>query len=512
MAPRAWAPRPAPRSARSCSTSAAGRRVGPSGRDGDPGPSRDQPRRPARHDRGRRHPRPAAAARPRTPRWWPAAMGKTCVCGAEALDVDARCRPASPSDGCRGREGDAHLDRRHHRHGLPRRGPGPGHHRWSATSRASRASTRTPLVSRRPPVSSAHADEARQLACTGERGYGGRRRPGAAGSAPQGIGLCRTEHMFLGERRAPWSSSSSSPTTDAERTAGARRRCCRCSARTSRRSSPRWTACRSRSRLLDPPAARVPAWRWRNSPSRRGADRGEDRRAGCRKLLARGPAHARTEPDARTAGCAPRASLVPGLYAMQVRAIASSAVALVHGERPHPARRSWCRWSPPSSELDAVRTEIELTLAEVGTPAIPIGTMIEVPRAALTAGRSQPPPNSSPSAPTTSPSSPGGSPVTMSRRRSFSRLPTGWADRRLAVRVDRHRRRGRIDQDRHRPGPVGPTRSSRRRARRTWRRPGVGAFLPRRRPRLPFLLSFRVPVARLEAGRAAISGSTSDTR
>ena len=58
----------------------------------------------------------------------------------------------------------------------------------------------------------------------------------------QGIGLCRTEHMFLGDRRVliervilavpPRSATTRWP------------RCCRCSARTSPSCSTRWTGCR----------------------------------------------------------------------------------------------------------------------------------------------------------------------------------------------------------------------------------------------------------------------------
>ena len=62
----------------------------------------------------------------------------------------------------------------------------------------------------------------------------------------QGIGLCRTEHMFLGERRE----LVERPDPGRGRRASGRRRwtrCCRCSARTSPRSSRRWTGCRSRS-------------------------------------------------------------------------------------------------------------------------------------------------------------------------------------------------------------------------------------------------------------------------
>ena len=90
----------------------------------------------------------------------------------------------------------------------------------------------------------AHADGARRLrvrtnADTPEDAARARR------FGAQGIGLCRTEHMFLGERR-----ELVEKLIVAEDEAGGRTRsprCCRCSARTSPRSSRRWTACRSRS-------------------------------------------------------------------------------------------------------------------------------------------------------------------------------------------------------------------------------------------------------------------------
>ncbi|TDD30516.1 pyruvate, phosphate dikinase [Nonomuraea terrae] len=73
--------------------------------------------------------------------------------------------------------------------------------------------------------------------------------------------------------------------------------------------------------------------------------------------------------------------MIPGLFAMQVRAIAQAA-AEVPGARPEimiPLVAS-------VQELEAVREEAVKILAEAGVEAL-IGTMIEVPRAALTAGQ-----------------------------------------------------------------------------------------------------------------------------
>ena len=58
----------------------------------------------------------------------------------------------------------------------------------------------------------------------------------------QGIGLCRTEHMFLGERRVLVERLVLAE--DAETAGPPWRRWCRCSATTSSRCSRRWTGCR----------------------------------------------------------------------------------------------------------------------------------------------------------------------------------------------------------------------------------------------------------------------------
>ena len=83
--------------------------------------------------------------------------------------------------------------------------------------------------------------------------------------------------------------------------------------------------------------------------------------------------------------------VVPGLYAMQVRAIAHAAAQRVRdGGDPHP--EIMIPLVGAVQELETARAETERVLAEVaaetGTKAHTlIGTMIEVPRAALTAGQ-----------------------------------------------------------------------------------------------------------------------------
>jgi pyruvate,orthophosphate dikinase len=67
-------------------------------------------------------------------------MGKTCVCGAEELEVDVHERTLTTHDGTGRARGRRRVDRRHHRHRLPRRGGGDARARSCATSRGSRRS------------------------------------------------------------------------------------------------------------------------------------------------------------------------------------------------------------------------------------------------------------------------------------------------------------------------------------------------------------------------------------
>ena len=125
-------------------------------------------------------------------------MGRTCVCGADELDVDVEAGQFSAPGRRRGRRGRRDLDRRHHRRGLPRRGAGRWTPWWCATSRATRP-TDDELVAAVARLME-HADSARRLGVRANADTpddaARARRFGA-----QGIGLCRTEHMFLGERR-----------------------------------------------------------------------------------------------------------------------------------------------------------------------------------------------------------------------------------------------------------------------------------------------------------------------
>jgi pyruvate,orthophosphate dikinase len=77
--------------------------------------------------------------------------------------------------------------------------------------------------------------------------------------------------------------------------------------------------------------------------------------------------------------------VIPGLFAMQVRAIAEASKTLIAaGKTPH--AEVMIPLVGAVQELESVREEAEGVLADVGVQAL-IGTMIEVPRAALTAGQ-----------------------------------------------------------------------------------------------------------------------------
>ena len=217
--------------------------VGRARRGGRPGPPGDQPRRPLRDDR-----RPGRADQPRRQ---DLARGRRRPRHGQDLRLRRR--------GAAGRhQGEAvHRARRHRRRARatssPSTGPpaGSGSARCrssrppsSATSRA--RSTRTPTdaddIVRSVHRILTHADEKRRLAVrtnadTPEDSARARR------FGAQGIGLCRTEHMFLGDRRQLVEKLI---LADGRRRAAgrARRRWSRCRSRTSSRSSRRWTGCR----------------------------------------------------------------------------------------------------------------------------------------------------------------------------------------------------------------------------------------------------------------------------
>ncbi len=199
----------------------------------------------------------------------------------------------------------------------------------------------------------------------------------------EGIGLCRTEHMFLGERRVLVERVILA-TTDAERQ--------RALDELLPLQRADFEAILSAMdglpvtiRLLDPPLHEfLPALEEVAARVARAEALGRDPGADGVLLESVRRMHEQN-PMLGLRGV--RLGLaVPGLYAMQVRAIAEATAALVRaGARPCP--EIMVPLVAEARELAAIRAEIEAVLAGVADlDPIPIGTMIETPRAALTAG------------------------------------------------------------------------------------------------------------------------------
>ena len=154
----------------------------------------------------------------------------------------------------------------------------------------------------------------------------------------QGIGLCRTEHMFLGERRQLVENLIVAE-DEAGPGGGAWPSSCRSSARTSSRSSRRWTACRSRSGS----STRRCTSSSPTSPSSRVsmavADVRGHRKKRQRTLLAAVQRLHESNPMLGLRGVR-LGIVIPGLFTMQARAILEAAAERIRERRPRRARRS----------------------------------------------------------------------------------------------------------------------------------------------------------------------------
>ncbi|MFY1698777.1 MULTISPECIES: pyruvate, phosphate dikinase [unclassified Solwaraspora] len=311
-------------------------------------------------------------------------MGKTCLCGADTLDVDQAARRFTVGDhtvvegdlvSIDGTSGCLYLG------AVPVR-PSEVVQYFEGT--VDPATTDDPLVLAVHRILS-HADTRRRLAVRTNADTGAdaarARRFGA-----EGIGLCRTEHMFLGDRREL-----------VERLILARDEAARSAALAE--LLPRQRADFAEIfrqmdglpvtvRLIDPPLHEF-------LPSledlavsvavahARGQDAGRDE-----ALLTAVRRMHEQNPMLGLRGV--RLGLViPGLFAMQVRAIAEAAAQLAAaGHDPRP--EIMVPLVGAVQELETVRAEADRIIAEVlgeRSVEILIGTMIEVPRAALTAGQ-----------------------------------------------------------------------------------------------------------------------------
>jgi pyruvate,orthophosphate dikinase len=202
----------------------------------------------------------------------------------------------------------------------------------------------------------------------------------------QGIGLCRTEHMFLGERRALIERLVLA-TSDAERAAALGnllplQRADFVEILRAMDGLPVTI------RLIDPPLHEfLPRLEELIERVTREDDAGrtDAQSEHDRELLTAVERIHEQNPMLGLRGVR-LGTVIPGLVAMQARAVAEAAALLVR-EGLDPRPEIMVPLVATVRELHAVRPELERVIASVqGAPPIPLGTMIEVPRAALTAG------------------------------------------------------------------------------------------------------------------------------
>jgi pyruvate, orthophosphate dikinase len=308
-------------------------------------------------------------------------MGKTCVCGAEELDVDTRAKRITLKDGTAVSEGDVlSIDGTSGEvfAGEVAVTPSPVVQYFEGTLEAGAADDLVQAVDRLVQ----HADASRRLkvrtnADTGEDAARARR------FGAQGIGLCRTEHMFLGERRQLVEDLILADTDDERDRA--------LQALLPLQRGDFVEILREMDglpvtiRLIDPPLHEfLPDMTSLSVEIAVAEAKGETPDAKRVKLLEEVRRLHEMNPMLGLRGV--RLGLViPGLIALQVRAIAEAAAELKkQGLDPRP--EVMVPLVGAVQELELVREEAEQILAEVGVEA-PVGTMIEVPRAALTAGQ-----------------------------------------------------------------------------------------------------------------------------
>ncbi len=318
-------------------------------------------------------------------------MGKTAVCGAEDLDVDATTRRARAGDfvinagdvlsidGSTGEVFSGELAV------VP--SPVASYLEHGLDAALTGADEQTGELVRAVDRLLAHADSARRLgvranADTAEDAA----RARALGAA--GIGLCRTEHMFLGDRRVLIERvilSETGPERDEALDA---------LLPLQREDFVGLLAAMDglpcTIRLLDPPLHEfLPDHAELKVRVALAEERGQRNLADLRLLAAVERLH-ESNPMLGLRGV--RLGLVvPGLYALQVRAIAEAVVERLRAGG-HPSVEIMVPLVGSVMELHLIKDEIDAILDGIAarerlTFHIPIGTMIELPRAALTAFR-----------------------------------------------------------------------------------------------------------------------------
>ncbi|MGC5342596.1 pyruvate, phosphate dikinase [Streptomyces sp. DT24] len=314
-------------------------------------------------------------------------MGKTCVCGAEELEVDTKRRRMTVGDrvveegdvvSIDGSTGKVYL-------GEVPVVPSPVVEYFEGRMHAG-ADDADELVAAVHRVM-AYADRVRRLrvranADNAEDALRARR------FGAQGIGLCRTEHMFLGERRELVEKLILADTDDERETA--------LGALLPLQKADFIELFEAMDglpvtvRLLDPPLHEFLPDITELSVRVALAESRQDANENDLRLLQ--AVHKLHEQNPMLGLRGVRLGLViPGLFAMQVRAIAEAAAERMNA-KADPRAEIMIPLVGTVQELEIVREEADQVIAEVeaatGTRLkLSIGTMIELPRAALTAGQ-----------------------------------------------------------------------------------------------------------------------------
>src|SRR6476620_11717767 len=321
-------------------------------------------------------------------------MGKTCVCGAEALDVDASTRTARVGSvlinegdeiSIDGSTGEIFL-------GAMPVVPSPVEMYIESGLAAALdgADDETAALVKSVDRLLSHADARRRLAIRANADTA-EDAVRARSLGAQGIGLCRTEHMFLGDRRTLIERVILAGTAD-ERDA-ALQALLPLQRKDFTELFEAMDGLPVNIRLLDPPLHEFLPDRTElavkvalaEASGQTGPDVDADR-----KLLGAVEKLHESNPMLGMRGVR-LGLLTPGLFALQVRAVDEAASDLILAGK-NPQIEIMVPLVGSVMELHLVRDESEEILAEVaaaqgGSLDDPIGTMIELPRAALTAHR-----------------------------------------------------------------------------------------------------------------------------
>jgi pyruvate,orthophosphate dikinase len=321
-------------------------------------------------------------------------MGKTCVCGAEALDIDAAAKQLRVAGRALGEDDLISIDgatgevfagdlpvvaspvETYIENGLDAALAGVEEETAALVTAVDRllghADARRRLAVRANADTAADAARARSLGA-------------------QGIGLCRTEHMFLGDRRSLIERVILA--ADPAERADALAALLPLQQQDFTELFEAMDTLPVTIRLLDPPLHEfLPD---RTDLSVRVAiatERGDtsDTAQHNRKLLAAVERLHESNPMLGLRGVR-LGLLIPGLFALQVRAVAEAMCSQLERGR-HPQVEIMVPLVGSVMELHLIRDEAQAILDEVSAAhdvalGVPIGTMIELPRAALTAHR-----------------------------------------------------------------------------------------------------------------------------